>query len=94
MSRFENVCDSITCDRGTEFTSSLFIYSIEDTYGKKLYYADPQSPGQRGTNERMNRELRRVFPAGYDFTKILTLSFKTPFRKSMTSKKCAQVQNT
>lgn len=70
MSRFENVCDSITCDRGTEFTSSLFIYSIEDTYGKKLYYADPQSPGQRGTNERMNRELRRVFPAGYDFTKI------------------------
>ncbi|MDV7703542.1 IS30 family transposase [Leuconostoc suionicum] len=70
MSRFENVCDSITCDRGTEFTSTLFIYNIEDTYGKKLYYADPQSPGQRGSNERMNRELRRVFPAGYDFTKI------------------------
>lgn len=70
MSKFENVCDSITCDRGTEFTSTIFISSIEHTYGKKLFFADAQSPGQRGTNERMNRELRRVFPAGYDFTKI------------------------
>lgn len=70
MSRFENVCDSITCDRGTEFTSTMFIHSIEQTYGKKLYFADPQSPGQRGTNERMNRELRRVFPSGYNFNKI------------------------
>lgn len=70
MSRYEAVCDSITCDRGTEFTSTTFIYRLENTYGKKLFYADPQAPGQRGTNERMNRELRRVFPAGYDFTKI------------------------
>lgn len=70
MSRFENACDSITCDRGTEFTSIQFISQIELDYNKKLYYADPQSPGQRGTNERMNRELRRFFSAGYNFTKI------------------------
>ncbi|MCK8605661.1 IS30 family transposase [Leuconostoc citreum] len=70
MSRFENVCKSLTCDRGTEFTSIPFISQIEQNYQKKLYYADPQSPGQRGTNERMNRELRRVFPSGYDFSRL------------------------
>lgn len=70
MSRFETACDSITCDRGTEFTSMQFISQIEDDYNKKLYYADPQSPGQRGTNERMNRELRRFFCSGYNFTNI------------------------
>lgn len=70
MSRFENVCDSLTCDRGTEFTSMRFISQVEDDYHKKLFFADPQAPGQRDSNERMNRELRRFFPAGYDFTKI------------------------
>ncbi|WP_349535455.1 IS30 family transposase [Leuconostoc citreum] len=70
MSRFQTTCKSLTCDRGTEFTSISFISQVENDYHLKLYYADPQSPGQRGTNERMNRELRRVFPAGYDFTKL------------------------
>ncbi|GEK60950.1 IS30 family transposase [Leuconostoc citreum] len=70
MSRFEPVCDSLTCDRGTEFTSVMFINQIENTYKKKLYYADAQSPGQRGTNERFNRELRRVFPSGYNFNQL------------------------
>lgn len=70
MSRFQNTCKSLTCDRGTEFTSISFISQVEDDYQLKLYYADAQSPGQRGTNERMNRELRRVFPSGYDFTKV------------------------
>lgn len=55
MSRFEPVCDSLTCDRGTEFTSVMFINQIENTYKKKLYYADAQSPGQRGTNERFKK---------------------------------------
>ena len=48
----------------------MFINQIENTYKKKLYYADAQSPGQRGTNERFNRELRRVFPSGYNFNQL------------------------
>lgn len=80
MSRFETVCDSITCDRGTEFTSTSFIQSVEQTYHKKLYYADAQSPGQRGTNERMNRELRRVFPSGYNFAKLTQRRLQSAIR--------------
>ncbi|MCK8605717.1 IS30 family transposase [Leuconostoc citreum] len=80
MSRFEMACESMTCDRGTEFTSMRFISQMEQNYKKKLYYADPQSPGQRGTNERMNRELRRVFPSGYDFTKITQKRLQSAIR--------------
>lgn len=70
MSRFAAACESITCDRGIEFTSTNFIHSVENTYNKKIYFSDPQAPGQRGTNERLNRELRRIYPVGYNFTKI------------------------
>ena len=70
MSKFAAACESITCDRGIEFTSTNFIHSVENTYNKKIYFSDPQAPGQRGTNERLNRELRRIYPVGYNFTKI------------------------
>ncbi|MGR8861871.1 IS30 family transposase [Leuconostoc citreum] len=80
MSRFENVCESITCDRGTEFTSTQFIHSIEQVYHKQLFYSDAQSPGQRGTNERLNRELRRVFPSGYNFAKITQKRLQSAIR--------------
>lgn len=70
MSKFATACESITCDRGIEFTSTNFIHSVENTYNKKIYFSDPQAPGQRGTNERLNRELRRIYPVGYNFTKI------------------------
>lgn len=55
---------------GIEFTSTNFIHSVENTYNKKIYFSDPQAPGQRGTNERLNRELRRIYPVRYNLTKI------------------------
>lgn len=81
MSKFDKVCESITCDRGIEFTSTNFIHTVENIYKKKIYFSDPQNPGQRGTNERLNRDLRRIFPSGYNFTKITQKRLQSSIRE-------------
>ncbi len=57
---------TITADNGSEFHKWK---SIEQTLGCKVYFADPYSSWQRGTNERLNRDLRRYFPKRTDFSK-------------------------
>lgn len=50
---------TVTVDRGLEFTDWK---RIESKLGIKMYFCDPYSPHQRGTNENTNGLIRQFFP--------------------------------
>ena len=58
---------TITSDNGTEF--SLYKFFI-NKYDIKWYFADPYKSGQRGQNERLNRDLRKFLKKGSSFDHI------------------------
>jgi len=60
---------SLTYDRGQEMRNHTKLTKAAKV---KVYFCDPQSPWQRGTNENTNGLLRQYFPKGTDMTKITT----------------------
>ena len=56
---------SLTWDRGSEMTDH-----VKFTVATKIdvFFCDPQSPWQRGSNENTNRLLRQYFPRGLDIS--------------------------
>ena len=69
---------TLTLDNGKEFAR---FRDIEKGTGLAIYFADPYSAWQRGTNENTNGLLRRYFPKGSDFRNVTEKTLASVVKK-------------
>lgn len=70
--KFREKFKTITCDNGCEFLNSKGLEKSRYTKGTRttVYYCHPYSSWERGTNENINRMIRRFFPKGTNFDEV------------------------
>ena len=93
----EQIWRSMTWDRGKELSAHA---QLTAETGVAVYFADPHSPWQRGTNENTNGLLRQYFPKGTDLSrwtaeeiKAIATTLNSRPRKSLGWKTPAEALN-
>jgi len=69
---------TLTVDNGKEFAD---FKELERKTGFDVYFADPYSSWQRGTNENTNGLLRQYFPKGCDLSRVTDQMLAEAVRK-------------
>lgn len=70
--QFRDVFKTITVDNGSEFQDCAGMERSKRARKQrtKIYYCHPYSAYERGSNENMNRIIRRFFPKGTNFDNV------------------------